>query len=124
MMEENTSTISAAVLTELNEIYRDIIGTEQFFSGLFTIHKLISNITTAPEEAKFRKLNLNNPNISALFSKSPAVEKLFRILKFKPVEQDQFLQLGQPGQPVTNLNDLKVAIQEIEEFGNKISKLL
>lgn len=121
MMEENKVGLTEAVQLELNEIYRNIMGTENFFACLFMIHKLLSNIITSPDDPKFRKLNLSNPNISGLFSKTSSVEKLFRLLKFKPVENDQFLQIGQPDQPIHNLQDLKLAVSEIEELGNKIS---
>lgn len=105
-------------------MYRDIIGTENFFSALFTLHKLLGNIVAFPSEPKYRRLNLTNPTISAMFAKSPAFHQFFAILKFRLVEKNQYLQLGQTDQPVENIMSLKAAIEEIESFGNKISKLV
>jgi hypothetical protein len=124
MMEDDQEKVREALRVELNEIYKDIIGTEKFFSAMFTLHKLVSNIANAPDEEKFRRLNLSNLTISALFENSPAIEKFFRVLQFRSVEKDQFLQVGYPGQPLSNMQSFHAAINELEEFGNKISEFV
>lgn len=109
--------------TELNEIYRDIIGTEQFFSALLTIHKLVSNIASNPEEEKYRKLNLSNATISALFSKSPAIERVFRLIGFRKVDGTSTMQLGEPGKSLKNIDLIQAVSSEIKDFGDNIGTL-
>jgi PUB domain len=106
--------------TELNEIYRDIMGTENFFSALLTIHTLVSNIAQNPNEEKFRKLNLEKPTLSALFSKSPAIERVFKLVGFRQNGHTQIFQLGEPGKPLKNFSLIEASCREIKDFGDKI----
>ena len=122
-MDIESDPIIVMIRTELNEMYRDIMGTEQFFSSLLTIHKLVMNIASNPDEEKFRKLNLSNNTIATLFGKSPAIARVFQTLGFKQSQDGQTFVLGEPGQPLSNACLFKRAVTEIQEFGDKISTL-
>lgn len=86
---------------------------DQAKTCLNTIKVIIGNIVKNPDEEKFRKVKMTNPNVQERVGKIPFALKLLSVLGFK--EEGEFYNLSSPD---TDL--LKKVIEVIEAELNKI----